>query len=159
MEFDSNGFLIPYEPIFLSLSDFELMLAQNEHRKGIFQTYLAFIESLKTLGIMTFEHWLNGSFVSKKVKPNDLDILIFVSTFDFFKFEKELELLKRTYKSKQLDIFYIIKRTEFDKDFMLYQSDYMEWLHLFSKTRRNLNTGIRHNKSFIQLNFNFDEKR
>jgi hypothetical protein len=158
MRFDSNGFLTPSQPILTTLLDFELYFIQNEHRKNIFQAYLWLIEDFKNLELLTFEHWLNGSFVSKKEKPNDLDVLMFVEADLFFIHEKALAELKKRYKTKQLDLFYIIKRTENENDYALYQSDYMEWLHLFSKTRRSLNTGIRHNKGFVQLNFNFNEK-
>jgi hypothetical protein len=158
MKFDSNGFLTPYQPILINLLDFELIFVQNESRKIIFQQYLNLMEDIKSIGLNTFEHWLNGSFVSKKGKPNDLDILMFVEATIFFTYEKTLIELKKMYKTKHLDLFFIIKRTENENDYAIYQSDYMEWLHLFSKTRRNLNTGIRHNKGFVQLNFNFNEK-
>ena len=158
MNFDKNGFLTPYQPIVNDLGGFQTNFAFNEHRFSIFDHYLELIERIKALSINTFEHWLNGSFVSKKEKPNDLDILMFISVDDFFLYEKALAILRQEYKNKHLDLFYIIKRDETDANFNLFQSDYVEWLHLFSKTRRNLRTGIRNNKGFIQINYNFDEK-
>lgn len=158
MNFDSNGFLTPYQPIISDLLSFETNFVYNQSRTLIFEHYLELIKDLKLLPIQVFEHWLNGSFVSKKEKPNDLDILMFIGADDFFLHEKSFSALRQHYKHKQLDLFYIIKREATDTNFNLYQSDYVEWLHLFSKTRRNLHTGVRNNKGFIQINYNFDEK-
>jgi hypothetical protein len=65
MQFDNNGFLTPYQPILTNIKDFELFFTQNKHRHDIFLTYLTLIEELKLLGLISFEHWLNGSFISK----------------------------------------------------------------------------------------------
>ena len=117
-----------------------------------------FLDEVKLIPIYNFEHWLNGSFTSKKLNPNDLDILMFVETETFYSFEHQLSKIKEKYKKLSLDIYFIIKRNEQDADYFHYQSDYVEWYSLFSKTKAKKGTNTRYKKGFIQINFNFDEK-
>ena len=158
MEFDENGFLKPYQPILADLDTFEAYFVKFKHRKDIFESYLAFIEDIKKLPIGNFQHWLNGSFTTKKLQPNDLDILMFVETKVFYDIENQLFDLKEKYKRQALDIYFIIKRDENDIDYFHYQSDYANWYDLFSKTRARKGSNTRLKKGFIQINFNFDEK-
>ena len=158
MEFDENGFLKPYKPILSDLATFQEYFVKFEHRENIFKNYLSFLDEIKQISIYSFEHWLNGSFTSKKLNPNDLDILMFVETEIFYSFENQLFALKEKYKKLALDIYFIIKRNEQDTDYFHYQSDYAEWYSLFSKTKARKGANTRYKKGFIQINFNFDEK-
>ena len=78
MQFDEFGNLTPYDLIETDLVVFEQKFIWNEHRKNLFDEYINLIVELKNLGVTNCFQWINGSFVTKKEKPNDIDIVTFI---------------------------------------------------------------------------------
>lgn len=77
MEFNQKGLL---EPGFhdVTIEDIRTFFVDrfetSRTRKDVFQGYLNFIEDLKANGIEG-EIWIDGSFVTNKIDPNDIDLL------------------------------------------------------------------------------------
>lgn len=82
MHFDEHGNLAPYEIIELSLPEFQFRfvdgLEDAPHRKNLFEQYLQFVEELKTAFEISFFQWIDGSFVTTKAMPGDLDVVTFL---------------------------------------------------------------------------------
>jgi len=55
----------------------------NQHRRAIFEEYLALVEALRNLEIGPFFQWINGSCVTQKAHPRDLDVVTFVNFGNF----------------------------------------------------------------------------
>ena len=80
LEFDRQGYLKPYEKIGMTLEEFQVFFVDNfpqsKTRALIFEQYLQFIEDFKQNITLEFEHWLDGSFLTQKLHPNDLDFVM-----------------------------------------------------------------------------------
>lgn len=151
LQFDENGYLTPYGPIESNLETLEEVFAQSQHRQKLFEEYLSFVETLKSLELGSFFQWVNGSFVTRKPVPKDIDVVTFVDYRNFP--EKEAVLKQSLFKTKILDCYFTIFYPEKHPLHNLFKMDKAEWLYLYATTRRNIKTGKMGNKGFIQLNF------
>jgi hypothetical protein len=158
MEFDLIGHLAPYTVIPATFEAFEKLLVQsfpsNSTRYTIVEGYKRYLTRLKTLLNSNFHQWIDGSFVTDKMNPNDIDIVTFIDYNVFFQKERELSGLiapesKLIYKVDAAFVpFYPINHrlhqvTEWDINF---------WKDFYSHTRPD-NQNSKMQKGFIQLNF------
>ena len=104
--FDENGYLKPYEPIEMTLDDFEQTFVFNAQRKDIFNQYQYFLSLLKRMPIGTFHQWVNGSFISRKAFPNDIDLVSFVDANFYRIFEGKLLDLAQEFKDYRVDAYF-----------------------------------------------------
>jgi hypothetical protein len=83
INFDSRGYITPNEIIDVTLNEFESIYCYNEHRKLIFENYIDFSVELHKLGLSNFYQWIDGSFITTKRYPKDIDFVTFVD-YEFF---------------------------------------------------------------------------
>ena len=99
-KFNSRGFIMPYQRITSSVEEiaevFVKPFPDSETRQIIFDNYLNYLDDFQTLITPNFIHWLDGSFMSKKLNPNDLDFVAFI---DY-----------RIYQQKEEQIFRIVEK-------------------------------------------------
>ncbi|MEY4539011.1 MAG: hypothetical protein RLZZ306_768 [Bacteroidota bacterium] len=146
MIFDEQGYLTPYDVQEITLKGFGETFATNESRQSLLVEYYAFIEHLNSLGINNFYQWIDGSFVTKKIAPKDIDVVSFIETKDFKKNEKELLLLSKMFEN--IDCYFVEVFLKDDKKYFITQTDTSYWFHLFQGTRKP-----RVKKGFVQVNF------
>jgi hypothetical protein len=83
MQFDNNGHLMPYEIQEITLDEFRYFfvekLGDSGHRTQLFNNYLRFIEDLKASFVVPFYQWVDGSFITTKEFPGDIDVVTFMS--------------------------------------------------------------------------------
>ncbi len=151
LHFDKSGYLIPDAPIEIDLLTFEKIFVFNDHRRKLFNEYLNLINLLSGLGIGNYFQWVDGSFVSQKPMPQDIDIVTFVNYRNFPDLENVLSAL--FVNSTGIDCYFVISYPEEHPSHNVYKLDIAEWRFLFSTTRRDKKTGKRVKKGFIQLNF------
>ena len=159
MEFDSQGNLFPYKVIEIDLEEFEKLFITNfpnsESRNRLFQNYLAYIQKIKNEIDSTFYQWIDGSFVTSKLNPNDIDLVTFLN---FEIYENSLPKLTdfqgdKLKKEQNLDCYFVKEYPIEHKNYeVITKYDSVEWFHLFSKTRVHRN-GKRYSKGIIQINF------
>jgi hypothetical protein len=96
--FNSRGFIMPYQRVNSSVEEIRKIFVkpfpQSDTRQEIFEHYLDYLNEFKALITPHFTHWLDGSFMSKKLNPNDLDFVSFITVFMSKRKKKFLELLK-----------------------------------------------------------------
>jgi hypothetical protein len=143
--FDQQGYLKPYEPIETDLETFEKTFAISSVRKAIFEQYLAYLSDLQEIIPNEFYQWIDGSFVTKKPLPFDLDLVTFVPHSFYDKEIKKLLSLKRRYNL--IDGYYV-KDYPFNhiKSFET-KIQQMNWRDIYGSDRYD------RRKGFIQLNF------
>ncbi len=82
LNFDLRGNLRPYEPIKCGLRDLKKYLVdeiESDTRLDNYKKYLRYSNDLKALlKGQELKQWLNGSFVTKKRNPKDIDLLTFI---------------------------------------------------------------------------------
>ena len=151
MEFDENGYLKPYKIHEIEIDIFEKVFVWNDDRIKLFDEYLNYIIFLKEFELGSFFQWIDGSFVSKKVKPNDIDIVTFI---DFEKYDEHFkEITKLQKQFKGLDTYFVKVFPENHPSEFIYKLDKTEWNFQFSFSRMNTKTGKSSKKGFVQINF------
>jgi hypothetical protein len=152
LKFDEKGFLTPYNPINVDLENFKRIFVYNERCKRIFNNYLDFNALLLKMPVGHFYQWLNGSFVTSKQFPNDLDFVNFVNFEFYIKFEKEIRILKNRFD--KLDCYFVSIYPKEHRFFDRTHLDILEWQHDFSTNRiTSIFEEKTNKKGFIQINF------
>ena len=131
---------MPYEAIELSVSDFYEPFVDSFNtsstRHSIFQSFEKFILHFQKEIVKEFVIWIDGSFVTKKENPNDIDLLIFLD-FDFYqKNQTKLNEYKTLgfQKETDLDLYFLIEYPPEHKNKFVSDIDRIYWLNQFSKT-------------------------
>ena len=150
MTFDNNGHLIPYQIIETDMATFEHFFVTNfiksTSRKDLFKQFSSYVEDLKHIVGGSFYLWIDGSFVSQKLNPKDIDILIFVESVILKEQETALNLVKKRFQP-EIDSYFIEVLAENHPKYFLFEINQKEWLFTFSTSRSFQNKGI------IQINF------
>lgn len=164
MKFDHRGNLYPYQKIELSLKEFEGFFIQpfpeNSSRHVIFENYLRFIADFKQEVTNNFSQWINGSFVTNKLNPNDID---FVSIIDADIFAEKEELIESKFRLKsakteyQVDAYTVKKYPINHKKRLISQHELVYWNNWFSETKKN-RMKKKFPKGFIEINFSENDK-
>ena len=157
LQYDIRGNLFPSKVIDLKWEDLETNLVipfpNSEKRKGLFANFTSFVERLKKEIAPTFIIWVDGSFVSKKLNPGDVDAVFFIdhkysrpkkSVLDNFWFTKSNKY------SKGLDLYYSIHYSENHKLNYLTHLDRLYWKDVYGNTRMDSN-GNSYKKGFIEI--------
>ena len=158
LNFDDKGFLIPDNSIRTSLDDFEQIFVKNiptQERKTHYQSYLNYSKKLKALcGNVELLQWIDGSFVTKKEKPNDIDLVTFLDFENTKDIHSELESFKEPLSKTvyQVDAYIVYTYSQNHKKYFFQQSDTAYWMDRFTKTKVN-RKGQRFKKGFIEIIF------
>lgn len=95
MEFSKEGLLEPGLHK-MSIEDFENTFVKefntSQTRRKIYDSFIVWKEQL-VQKFKIHEIWIDGSFVTKKINPNDVDIVVFVHAIDFNNLAKEWNLI------------------------------------------------------------------
>jgi hypothetical protein len=154
LTFDANGYLTPYVPIVADLATVEQTFVEafptSTTRRPHFNRYLDYNTRLSEFLPTGLTQWIDGSFVSRKLNPNDIDVLTFVEYTLYDRHEKELRELKREFVTRvegRVDAHLIVVYPEGHRRRIYYESDRIQWLFDWSRTARP----PRRNKGFIEL--------
>jgi len=161
MNFDLYGHLTPYEIIEIDLKTFQTYFIDNmensEHRKKLFFDYLNYTKELcKIVSNQCFQ-WINGSFVTQKNTPRDIDLVTFIDYQLTDKYKEELKkfvypLSKEFYN---MDAYIVKLYPDNDKNLVFSKSDTLYWFHNFQKTKPNKN-GEKYYKGFIKIDLSHE---
>lgn len=159
LNFDRYGFLKPNSEIACELVDFEehfVNAFESKTRRQIFEHYKTFSDEIKRITHSSFLHqWINGSFVSKKINPKDIDFVTFIEESVFIKYQNEIQHLlnSKNWYLLGVDTYFVIIRKENNKFYFRYQSDRAYWLQQFTKVRATTKRNETRKKGFIELNY------
>jgi hypothetical protein len=153
LQFDNMGLLMPPKPIESNLAEFHSTFVINEQRERLFSIYLEFLEELKTLEVGSYFQWIDGSFTTKKVIPNDIDLVSFID-FKTYKLRKSRFLeMKARYKSRGIDAYFAEVYPENHAFSPTNQYQFNDWLDVYGATKPiGLQKKI-FKKGFILFNF------
>ena len=107
MDFNENGLLQAgfhdclYSDFWVTFVD---GFPTSQMRRTIADAILDFSEELFSLA-EPYEFWIDGSYATSKVNPNDADIVIFLQYNDYVNHYNRLEILQRKY-CNTLDFYY-----------------------------------------------------
>ena len=156
LNFNERGNLTQPAPIQIDLNVFIETFVFNTERKQLFDNYVKYNNYLtEILGNIDFYQWIDGSYVTQKSKPQDIDIVNFVyfETYEnIVTFSKELknEVIKDKFN---LDTRFVAIYPENHSKYFHFKSDAAYWNDWFSKTNPKHDRRKRkYPKSFIQIN-------
>ena len=153
LKFDDNGFLTPYGPILANFATVKRVFVDeftnSTNRHSIFKRYEELNARLLQLMPGGFTQWVDGSFISRKINPNDIDVLTFVDTILYQRYEQTFRVLRNAFAVGygRVDANVIQVYPNGHPKLFLYESDYIEWLHSWSRTVQK----PRKSKGFIEL--------
>jgi hypothetical protein len=164
--FDLRGNLQPATKIELSLTAFQELFvnkfAATATRTLIFEKYLAYLSDFTKTVTPDFTQWINGSFVSNKENPNDIDFVTMIQAdvynkkTDVINNDFRLQGVKDKYGSL-LDAYTVRLFDEGHRDYFISQSDCAYWYDWFSKTKNN-RAKQSFKKGFIEIKFSKNDR-
>ena len=141
LEFNDAGLLVPPTIIDSTLSEFERYFSGDNPdniRTVLYNQYIEYIIDLKRVCAKTeLKQWIDGSFVTKKSKPFDIDLVTFI---DEETLKLNAERLKNfvypgSLTNYGLDGYFIVDYPESHKNYFMYKSDCAYWIELFGRTK------------------------
>lgn len=149
LSFDHLGHIKPDKIIPISLSEIESIFVTNfpssETRLGLFNTLIDYLTALEMILKSPMHIFIDGSFVTKKENPNDIDLVVFIDYEIFNQNEEVLRGYRCNLKQRKLINYvgidaYIEKLYPFEHPH--YNLDYLHWLNFFSKDRKGRKKGF-----------------
>ena len=133
LSFDNRGNLKPYEINIISIEEFRHTyvdaFSENERRSELFKCYQKYSDDLSKLITNDFYQWIDGSYVSNKQNPRDIDI---VSILHYQDYESNLKILQQNFSS-------IASRTKYNVDgYIVVNYPDTHKKHIFTKSDLSL---------------------
>lgn len=155
--FDGNGLLKPPEaiPATLELLEKEFVLSLGTvSRRKLFEKMVTYLQDLKNLVSEELEVWVNGSFVTKKANPKDIDVVVFIPWQKAEQFSEELKKFSKpdVVENYGVDGYLVRVYEQKHKLHVLTRSDRVHWLFDFPRTQPN-RSGKRFKKGFLEIKF------
>ena len=159
IQFDERGHLYPPRPIEITYEDFEQHfvtdIKESETRQRLFNNFNRFVQDFQNQISPNFKIWIDGSFISKKVNPRDIDAVFLL---DYTDCERQQSILDSVWFSKThkfrlgLDLYYSIEYPKTHKRHFISHLNHLYWADVYGHTRKD-NTGKNYRKGFIELKF------
>ena len=77
-DFVVNSYYLPKGQYRCTIKEIEELFLFSDRRKTIWRLFTDFTFRLKTLGIVPDEVLINGSFVTKRINPGDVDFVFLI---------------------------------------------------------------------------------
>ncbi|CAM4408616.1 hypothetical protein SAMN06265348_11755 [Pedobacter westerhofensis] len=156
LEINSRGYLVPHTNIPATLSDLELQFANipdEPIRRSLFEKYIVYSDELKaTLSGHLIIQWIDGSYVTQKKYPNDIDLVSIVDGELIDSIGDKINNFKYPFSLTKYGVdAYIVKiYSEDNRKYPLFLGDRFYWMNNFIKSRRN-KYGHQWPKGFLEI--------
>ena len=154
MTFDEQGNLYPYQLIDMNWATFEKKFVtdfpNSQTRQPLWSHYKQFADELKHLVKGAFYQWIDGSFLTQKNNPMDIDVVIFV---DYLVFHQQKLLFTDTLSlkaEKGLDVYFVLEYPIEHPLYFVTELDKAQWLSVFGYSKRTVDNKI-HRKGIVEL--------
>ncbi|MFN8344535.1 MAG: hypothetical protein U0X91_06010 [Spirosomataceae bacterium] len=157
--FDIRGNLLPAQKLIVPFDTFKETFVYSfdpdSTRYAIFEQYCRFLNDFSELVSHRFTHWINGSFVSNQVNPEDID---FVTLIDFETYYVHQTLIEQRFRLQGarniygVDAYTIRVYPETHLKYVHTSMDFAYWNNWFGKTKAN-RAGKKFDKGFVELNY------
>ncbi len=140
-QFDEYGFLTPYDLIPADVNTLKKVFVEgfsdSTTRQRLFARFEDFTAKLQALLPDGYTQWVDGSFVSRKQNPNDIDVLTFVNYDLYNQQRKQFDELSSWHKlqAQEVQAFFVQVYPEKHRQRHLYESDRVQWLFDWGRTR------------------------
>jgi hypothetical protein len=155
--YDIRGNLTPNEIIPMEWDDFVQHFVNDKQnsttRQRLLSNFVVFIEQLQGTITPNFKIWVDGSFISTKLNPRDIDA-VFLLPHDIVERKKSVldnQIFIKEFKySKGLDLYYLVDYPKNHKRHYLTHHTNLYWKDVYGHTRADINEQ-QFSKGFIEL--------
>ncbi len=161
LHFDKNGTFLSGSPYPINGEQFNALFVFNALRKKMVQNFISWNNYLIQNDIRSIVHWISGSFIEKKDKPNDIDVLTFYIPSFPLENKRAYEHFKKTKKSF-LNRENTVKKFNVEPQFICLLDDPLEqnhissgWSNLYSLSNKK---SLGRRRGFVSINANFINK-
>lgn len=159
LQFDENGHLSPYEVHTTTLEEMREIFVDafpdSETRKRLFDNYLDWIFDFKRDVFPYFTQWVNGSFVTQKLNPKDIDFVTFLD-WEVYEIKEKWKELDRFWsfsnEEKGLDAYFLPEYPKSHAAFKRTNQLKLDWENRYILGRK-IEANPHIPKGFIQINF------
>jgi hypothetical protein len=157
LKLNSNGLLVPDRNIQTDIVELEKTFVtafQSVTRKRLFDNYISYSIALKELcKDQKNIQWIDGSFVTNRPNPDDIDLVTFIDFSIVEKLKDDLTAYKYPNSQNNFGVdAYIIKVYPIGhKYYQSFLADKAYWMNHFSKTKRN-RVGNKLKKGVLEIN-------
>jgi hypothetical protein len=159
-KFDIHGNLYPPQIIPLSWAEFHqffvLDFENSMTRQKLVANFIEYLQTFQQQIVDDFTVWIDGSFISNKLNPNDIDAVFHI---DYKICETKQSLLEYKFfnpdikYSKDLDVYYLKNYPKQHKRHFLTHLDELYWQDVYGHTRKDVYSK-QYSKGFITIQFN-----
>jgi hypothetical protein len=155
LSFDTRNYLTPAGPTSSTLKEMYDVFVKGiptPKRKELWDAFNEWLHQLKSLvRNAPLKLWVNGSFVTGKQEPNDVDVVVFLE--EGLMAAHSIQLAAFFGRSKSdfgVDCYHVVSCVASSPGHSNYQADTAYWTTLFSSTRPN-RLGYRHSKGYLEI--------
>lgn len=159
LTFDARGNLKPYAITEVSQEAFREALVDafepGSSRHVLYQRYSRYTHELSRLLNESYHQWIDGSFVSTKINPKDIDLVTMINYQDYEKHQGRIDAAfvgGKARKHFQVDAYVVPVYPEDHRKSVFIVSDQVYWQSLFGRTRMS-RAKKQYQKGFVQPNF------
>ncbi len=162
IEFDKNGFLTPYDLIETLVDNLKTYFVDSmkeyEWRNTLLNSYFEYNKKLMSVIKTDYVQWINGSFVTKALKPNDIDIVSFINYSIVKQHIQELQnlIFPLSFDNYKMDAYMVRTFPETHDKYSHTRSDSLYWLHHFLKTKPDKRNRT-FSKGFIKIQYKYEK--
>lgn len=143
----------------MSLQEFQINFVDSfsldSKRHEIFLNYQRFLNDFSKEVTTDFVQWINGSFVTRKQNPRDID---FVTILDHVVFQEKERLIENKFRLLaareiySVDAYTIRKYPETHPKYNICRDELVYWNHWFSYSKKN-QAKKKFSKGFVEIIF------
>ncbi|MDX2305967.1 MAG: hypothetical protein NW226_24370 [Microscillaceae bacterium] len=157
LSFDEKGYLQPARALNCDLADFEQYFVNNfpnsNTRHKLFVNYMRYIEHFSKYITRKFTHCIDGSFVTLKENPKNIDLVMFIDYQVYEAHENHLDKYwSFNLENQDLDAYLIKSYPEDHPFFEEYLQKCQEWQRLYTNVKRNFEI-VPESKGFLNIKF------
>ncbi len=157
--FSSEGYITPIDKVQSDLHTFEELFVKNfansVTRPRLWENYLAYLDNFRQKVTPNFVQWLDGSFVTLKENPNDIDLVTFIDykIFEPMEEQKRLEeFWSFNLEDKGLDSYLLGVYPEGHPEYPVYEYNMRNW-HIRYTNAKTSKKPIENVKGYIEIIF------
>ena len=157
LAFDANGFLAPQQTITCDLKAVETAFVDgfstSATRRRLFNHFLRYLNDFQSRVSQGFVLWLDGSFLTLKDNPNDMDFVIFL---DYRIYEMQEPFLDKYWtfslEEQGLDAYLVRSYPANHTEYSNFVTNQNNWLVRYTHTKPNSEAKI-FRKGLVELIF------
>lgn len=159
LTFAPEGYLTPVGKHTIDLPTFEQVFVtafpNSVTRPRLWANYQAFIKQFEQKVTRNFVQWINGSFVTQKENPNDIDFVTFIdySIFEPLEAQQRLEdFWSYNLEAQGLDSYLLGVYPPEHADYPIYQYHLKNWQIKYTNAKVN-DEPVENQKGYVELIF------